>query len=223
MGIIQTKVVDLRKLAKKQSASIVIRLMMAFNDLTISNNGLKWSKQHTSPTTKHLLSGMGQYFIRLQIGHLHEALLVIEDIHRDEYLMNTIRSCRQETIDRFERLLAYTRYGVKRKWFMDYCGIIRNNLSFHYQESGKLIDRALASRASREQTRLSTVTRGDQCNLWRFDLADGIVDSIVCREIFKIPYDKNLRSESDSMIGEIFVIFKDMVDFAGDFIYRYLE
>ncbi|OHC75225.1 MAG: hypothetical protein A3G18_06590 [Rhodospirillales bacterium RIFCSPLOWO2_12_FULL_58_28] len=102
-------------------------------------------------------------------------------------------------------------------------GNLRNNLVFHYDESGKLIERAILDRAGRAGARLSSVTRGSTAYLWHFKPADDVVDSIVVRQIWGVPRDKDLRAEVDKIAGDIHEVFLHFTDFAGEFIWKYIE
>jgi hypothetical protein len=47
------------------------------------------------------------------------------------------------------------------------------------------------------------------------------VDSIVVRQIWGIPRDKDLRAEIDIIADEVHQLFLCFVDFAGEFIWKY--
>jgi hypothetical protein len=80
--------------------------------------------------------------------------------------------------------------GHKYSWFQNCVGRIRNNLTFHYEQSGDLIERAIADRAARAEARYSTITCGSTAYLWHFQVADEIVDSIAARQVWRVPRDK---------------------------------
>lgn len=99
----------------------------------------------------------------------------------------------------------------------------RHNLTFHYDKNGKLIKKAIADRASRTQARYSFVTRGNTAHLWRFNVADDIVDSIVVRQLWGIPRQSDLRLEADIIADYQHNITLSFIDFAGEFIWKYLN
>lgn len=223
MATIETRIIDLQKLAMKHNPSLIIRFMIAFNDLAVANNGLMWSREQTSPTRKHLSRGMGIYFIRLQIGHLNEGIKIIDELMQDAVLIRIKDKCNEEAKQAFSRLLQYTKYGNMHGWFINNFGKIRHNLTFHYEHNGKLIERRLADRASRSEGRFSNITRGNELSLWRFCLADDIIDSIICRDIFQIPRNVDLQIEADNIMDQMSFILKDFMIFTAEFIYRYLD
>ena len=101
-------------------------------------------------------------------------------------------------------------------------GEFARNLEFHYDESGKLIAKALKDRVAKHCTSPSSVTRGSTAHLWHFELADEILDRIVVREIWKIPEPADLRTEADKTAMWIYDILLAFIDFCGEFIWKYV-
>jgi len=59
--------------------------------------------------------------------------------------------------------------------------------------------------------------------LWRFNLADVVTDSIICRQIFGIPADADLRAEADKMAefgGQVCVSF---LEFASNYALQFVR
>ena len=222
MGRTHTLFINLESLHSSDTKSqTVIRLMMACNDISIANNCQSMFKEHQSPISSHVQKGALMYFVRLQCGHLNEALKVIEEIKNDHYLSNIIDRCSQDGKDAFAKLIACLKGGSDHRQFQKYVGQIRHNTIFHY--SDKLVDNALTDRASRSEAHLSKITYGDHISLSRFELADDIVDSIVCRHIWKIPRSENLREEADRISDFGFGLCESLLIFGGEFIYRYIK
>jgi hypothetical protein len=69
---------------RRQTARTVVKLMMACNDLTITNQALGDWKQDARPGRKPRQTGACMYFIRAQIAHLHEGIKIIEEIRNDD-------------------------------------------------------------------------------------------------------------------------------------------
>jgi hypothetical protein len=90
---------------------------------------------------------------------------------------------------------------------------VRHKTVFHYDR--KLVERALEDRANRQEARTSHITRGDHITLRRFNLSDDIVDSIICRHIWKIPRKADLRQQADQIanFGSNLCVF--FLDFCG--------
>ena len=206
-----------------QTAGTVVKLMMACNDLTITNQALGDWKQEARPGRKPRQTGACMYFIRAQIAHLHEGIKIIEEIRNDNTLSMLVNRCDTQTQQSFHELEQYMHGGSKRERFEQLAGRIRHNLTFHYDQSGTLIERAIADRASRSAPQISTITRGSTAHLWHFKVADDIVDSIVVRQIWKIPRDADLRAEADAVVDEVQQIARSFLDFSGEFIWKYSE
>lgn len=209
--------------ARGSSALTVIKLMMACNDLLLANQALTEWKKEQPINMKSRQNGAGMYFVRTQLAHLHEGMKVIEAVRSDPSLMILVGQCDQETRRSFENLEAFLAGGVRRSEFEQLIGRVRHNLTFHYDESGKLIEKAISDRAARAEARSSSVTRGSTAHLWHFKVADDVVDSIVVRQMWKIPRDADLRVEADKVADRVHQIFLWFVDFSGEFIWRYCK
>jgi hypothetical protein len=167
--------------------------------------------------------GAGMYYVRLQLAHLNEGLKIIEEIKNDLQLMALLARCDDQTRQSFKELEQFLPKAPKRNEFERLIGRIRHKLTFHYDESGKLIQLAIADRAAREDARKSSITRGSAAHLWHFKVADDIVDSIVTRQIWRIPRDKDIRTEADQIAERVREILLWFVDFSGEFIWKYSE
>lgn len=217
-----TKYIDFQKLAKRgQSAVTVTKLMMAYNDLSLANEAAMGWKQEQANIKKQRRNGARMYFVRTQIAHLHEGLKIIDAIRKDTALLSFVQKCDSQTQKSFQNLEEYLPYGAKRGEFEKLVGQVRHNLTFHYNESGKLIERAISDRASRHDARVSSVTRGDTVYLWHFKVADDVIDSAVVRQIWGIPRNADLRFEADRIADDIHQVFLWFMDFAGEFIWKY--
>ena len=221
MSRTRTILVDLQKLQASGNASTLIRLMMACNDIALANQCLKKFKEERSKIRKPVQRGALMYFVRLQCGHLNEGLKIIQEIKDNRKLSESIERCSQDARDSFNRLVNCLKGGAERKKFEDYVAIIRHKTIFHYDN--KMVQRALADRARSEEAKQSKITLGDDISLFRFELSDDIVDSIVCRHICKIHRNADLRKEIDEIMLWASDIGKSLLDFGGEFIYRYIQ
>ena len=165
--------------------------------------------------------GARMYFVRTQLAHLHEGLKVIEAIRADPSLMARLAECDNETQLSFQKLVPFLSGESKRSEFEQLVGRVRHNLTFHYDQSGRLIERAIIDRAERADARQSSVTRGSTGQLWHFKVADDVIDSIVVRQIWKIPINSDLREEADKIADRVHQIFLWFIDFSGEFIWLY--
>jgi hypothetical protein len=197
--------------------------MMACNDLSLANQALSDWKMEQPSSKKPRKVGAGMYFVRTELAHLYEGLDVIEEIKSDATLSAFVNQCDHQTQQSFRELEQFLRNGPKRAEFMQLIGQIRHNLTFHYNQSGTLIERAISDRAGRIEAQISSVTRGDTAYLWHFKVADDIVDSIVVRQIWAIPREADLRAEADKVADRVHQIFLWFLDFSGEFIWKYCE
>jgi hypothetical protein len=197
--------------------------MMACNDMSLANEALsKWKTQQPS-AIRFRQPGATVYFAQLEFSHLYEGLKVIDELRNDATLLAVVSACDATTQRSFQSLADFLPGGAKRKEFEERVGRIRSNLAFHYDESGQLIERAIADRSARPGASVSSITRGESMHYWRFNVADDIVDSIVVRQIWQIPRGVDLREEIDKVADWVHYIVLAFVDFAGEFIWKYCE
>lgn len=217
-----TRQIDLQLLQiRGASAATVIKLMMACNDLSVANQALGEWKERRDKGDKSIRPGGGMYFVRIQIAHLFEAFTIIGQIKADPYLLAVVQSCDLRTRESFTKLGTYLPGGANHAEFHKLIGLVRNNLTFHYDESGKRTQRAVVDRAGRTEARWSSVTRGDDVRRWHFQVADDIVDSIVVRQIWQVPQGTNARVGADEAADRMHAVFVCFMDFAGEFIWEY--
>lgn len=217
-----TLFVNLQKLRNScDKCHTIIRLMMACNDIALANHCQSMFREERSPISSHVQKGALMYFVRLQCGHLNEAMKIIEEIKNDQSLFGIIEKCSQNAKDEFTKLMNCLKGGPDYKQFQNFVGQIRQNTVFHY--SDKMVDKALTDRSSRPEAHISKITYGDHISLHRFDLADDIVDSIVCRHIWKIPRSANLRQEADRISDFGSDLCKSLLDCGREFLYRYIK
>ena len=194
---------------------------MACNDIAVANRCLKKFKEEQSTIRKHVQRGALMYFVRLQCGHINEGLKIIQEIKNNKKLSESIEHCSQDAKDSFKRLANCLKGGTENRKFEKYVGMIRHKTIFHYDK--KLVERALSDRASRKEAKQSKITLGDDISLFRFELSDDIFDSIVCRYICNIPRNADIRKEIDEIMVWASDIGKSLLDFGGEFIYKYIQ
>ena len=200
-------------------AVTLVKLMMACNDLTFTNQALDDWKNETRPERKATQAAGCRYFICAQLSHLYEAIDVIQNIQDDPALFAFVGRCDHRTQEAFRKLQRYVKDGDQHSRFEAVIGRIRNNITFHYPERDKEIAKAIAKRAARSQ--VSSITRGSTSHLWFFKVADDVIDSIVVRDIWKVPDTTDLRSGADEIAVEVHQIQLLFLDFAGEFIWKY--
>ena len=192
-----TRIVDLKRLREiGPDAVLLLRLMRAANDIALANWGLRHFKEEQPPARRHSQLGKQRYFVRLQCGHLSEALSLAAEVQRSSRLHGFLLSrCSQDAKDAFLRILEFVRGGCRRQEFERYIVSVRDKITFHYDPAPTRA--ALDHRADHDATRYSKVTDGTDIDRWRFDIADDLEDSIVCRQLWGIPMHADLRTEAD--------------------------
>lgn len=209
--------------AKGQDAAIVIKLMMACNDMSLSNQALDdWKKPQTRERIDRQRAAC-MYFVRVELSHLFEALKIIEQIQRSPGLSTLVQQCDTQTRKSFSELLNHVSGGAKRARIEKLVGQLRHNLTFHYHQCDKLILRAIEDRASRAEANHAWITRASTAHRWRFSLADDVIDSVVVRQQWAIPRNADLPVESDKIAAEVHEVMLQYFDFAGEFVWKFVE
>ena len=144
-----TRLIDYQRLeARGKSSVLVIKLMMACNDMQLANEALSHWKEDQPRNKQYRQAGARMYFIRLQMAHLHEALKIAEEIRDDDQLMALLSTCDSQTQASFRKLETWLKGGVDRALVEKIIGQVRHNLTFHYDENGKQIERAISEIAA---------------------------------------------------------------------------
>jgi hypothetical protein len=217
----KTRYVDFQTLqAQGDNANTIIKLMMACNDLILADDSLSEWKKELPRSKKSKQINAQFYFVRIQLAHLHEGLKVVEEIKKNTALEKLIRDCDSQTQQSFTELEQFLPQGSKHNEMKNLITLIRHNLTFHYAQSGTMIEKAISDRSKRSDGRISSVTRGDT---WHFKVADDIVDSIVVRQIWKIPREADARIEADKILDRVRQITMWFLDFSAEFIWKYCE
>lgn len=216
MGRSTTRSVKTDKLAAEpELASVILRLMMAVNDISIANTTLEEWSNAEDPRKKVRQTGGKLYFGRMQMGHIYEALLIIKDICDKPSLRAYVDKCDSRTKESFAKLeafLATNDYTILLR--------IRNNASFHYD--GKLAVKYVTAIADQFPGHSTLYSLGTEQLDWYFNIADLIVDKIVVRDIFKIAATGDVRKEVDAILDRFHLMSWAFTDFAAYFIRHYL-
>lgn len=206
------------------SANLVVRLMMACNDASISNQCLEGTRSsdhgYADDRTAHAAA---MYFVRTQLSHLFEGIKIVQDVRSDAFLMSILARCDSRTKSSFDYLVHFCPGEPKESRIQKILGQLRHNVGFHYHESGKWIGAAISERAKDPKLRFSRITRGSHAYKWRFHLADEVVETIVIRKIWEIPNSMDALEESNKITAEINELFLAFVDFCGEFIWKFCE
>ena len=195
--------------------------MMACNDLVLVNSILGRYTADQAPSADYIRRGAGLYLVRVQMAHLYECFDVIRDIAASANLQAFMNRCPPHIGERFGTLAKYIPGGVNEEELEKNFGIVRSAITFHYDR--KLIRRALLDRSRRQSPPLHKITTSQDIRRIRFEVADDIIDTLVCRHIWKIPMDAAMPDNANRFADSGFQLFRTVLDFAVPFVERFIE
>jgi hypothetical protein len=198
-------------LRDEKLGAVILRLMMAVNDIGITSSSLyEW--QHTTDRKKKARwRGGVLYFGRVQSAHLFEALSIVKEIKEDNDLMAAVERADSKTQESFAtvaKFIGSKDYGMMAK--------LRNVVGFHYEP--KLSVRRLRKIVDKSPRHSMTYSLGSATLDWYFELGDLIADEIVIRDVFQIPDSADLEQAATEVLNRLRVIALAFMDFAGYFI-----
>ena len=151
------------------------------------------------------------YFAGIQMAHVYEAMTIIRDISESDVLREAVERCDATTKTSVKKLCDFLNsddYKILLR--------IRNDLSFHYPV--KLTVRAIGRIAKKSPEDTSRVTLGTERLDWYFELADKVVETIMVRDIMRIPEGADARREANITVDRLWDMQLMFADFAGYFI-----
>lgn len=220
----RTIYVDLNRVQQTGHGSLLICLMMAANDICIANQCLTRFEEsyRNNRLGRHILKGAKMYFLRLEWGHLHEAMKLIQQVRDTRELFEFLMmQCSRKAQEAFGRLAMCLKGGSEYQRFIRAVIIIRQTMVFHYNQ--KLTAKALSVRASHPKFERSKITLGTEGDLWRYHVADDLVDQIICRQIWQIPRNVPLIDEANKISLFAQHLCKDYQIFCSGFIINYFK
>jgi hypothetical protein len=202
--------------SQSEIASIMVRLMMSINDLSLANNSIgDWSettdrKKQKRKTTATL------YYVRILMGHLYESLKMIKYMAKDPQLRNLVMNCDDHTIAEFMLIESFSNSPE-----MEILENLRNKAAFHY-------DRCLpVENLHKIKEELPdhpfAYSMGQDGLDWHYELGDMVMGRMIIRDIFNQDYPKS--TERRKKVEEIAMrqqeVARAFTDFAGHFIRHY--
>jgi hypothetical protein len=195
----------------KGLASVLVRLMIVMNDISITNSQMLEWQTTEDPKKKPRWRGAVLYFGRVQSAHLFEALEIIREINRDSKLKGRVRQCSKtvnECFDTVSRLLNTADYLL--------LATLRNNVAFHY--TSKLPMRRLKRLVDIQPDHRFAYSMGNDTLDWYFELGDLIADEIVIRDVFKIDEKEDIAKAAIKVLDRLHVVGDAFTRFAGYFV-----
>jgi hypothetical protein len=204
-------------LADKEMASVIVRLMMALNDIAMASEGLgEWIATDDYRKVQRQNGGK-LYYGRMLMAHVYEGLTIIEDIQKSARLNEAVQKCDPQTRASFGAVAAFLGSADHEMLCK-----IRNNAAFHYAR--KLALRALEQLDAKYPGHTFTYSLGvDPLVDWYFELGDLVSDRMVVRNIFKADEDADLRRAIDPILVRLHTMAGAFSDFAGNFIRHQLK
>jgi len=220
----QTILIDFAKLAAwGKPAPTVARIALVCNDLAVANSAMKHFDQMESKSLGHIRTGAKLYFVRIQCGHLVEGIAAIEKVKKIPELETLVWGCSPAAQAAFQQLCACLPDGQDYEKYEGHVAALRNKVAFHYDESQlkrAIDDRANPGTPSRQQ---GTITAGEDIHSTRFEFADYLLDSIVCRQLWKIPPAVEVRPEADRIADWCFKKCVAFLKFGEEFVPKFLR
>ena len=201
-------------LRDEKVGSIVVRLMMFMNDISITNSQMVEWQNTTDAKKKFRWKGAVLYFGRMQSAHLFEALSIIREIKDDAKLLARVRRSERLTVASFDKVAAFLE--SKDRLLM---AKMRNVAAFHYDK--KLSMKRLKRMVEIAPEHSSSYSLGGDTLDWYFELGDIVFDEVVVREVFEIPEEANVKEAVFEALDRLHVMGVAFTDFAGYFIRDY--
>ncbi len=215
-----SKYFSFSKLAIADGASTVVRVAMVCNDLAIANSSMGHFKKMESNALNHIRQGAALYFVRMSCGHLREGIKAVEGVRDHPALCALVKKCDPRAQTAFADLCECLPSGRDHMDFGRYVQPIRNTVAFHYD--AKRVNSALEDRANRPTSSPAcSITIGEDIHSTRFEFADALLDTIVCRKLWGI-LDTDVRAEADRIADWCFQKSVQFLDFGDDFVRRFL-
>jgi len=202
--------------ANETLASVIVRLMIAQNDIAIANEGLREWTYTTEQKKLARQTGGRLYYGRMLMSHIYEALKIIQDIQNNTRLCEAVQKCDAKTRESFAAVAVFLKTSDFPKLRR-----IRQNVGFHYD--AKLAIRALKQIDRKFPGHRFTYSLGHEPLDWYFELGDLVVDRIVVRDIFAAPEGADVRTAIDPILMRTHTMATAFSDFAGYFIRQKLE
>jgi hypothetical protein len=216
----QTKFFQFHRLATADGAATVVRVAMVCNDLALANSLLgHYTKMKSSDILSHVRNGARLYFVRMSCGHLREGIFAINDVKNHPGLSALVKKCHGRTQSAFASLCECLQGGEDHADFVRYIKPIRDTIGFHYEPNA--VAWAIEDRAKRSAP--FSMTIGEDINSCRFEFADDLLDTVVCRKLWQIPPDKDVHVEADRIADWCFQKSVQFFDFGEDFVSRFLR
>ncbi len=189
------KFFNFSKLARADGASTVVRVAMVCNDLAIANSSLGHFKNLSENSLNHVRQGGATVLcsneLRAPAGR-HKS----RSGNTGRCAMSAlVTRCDAPALVRVCQLCECFPTGKQHAEFQRYIPSVRDKTAFHHDTTE--IREALEYRTKHHSNSLCAMTIGEDIRSCRFDFADVVTDTIVCRKLWAIPIGRSSRSGSN--------------------------
>jgi hypothetical protein len=121
--------------SQPELSSVLIRMMISVNDIALAADAIDLWAAETRHKRKARLIPAQQYFVRILLSHVYEALTIIKEIDSNPKLRSAVDKCDRRTVSDFNALVAIS------KAEKEHLRLFRNRATFHYDKhlSGKFL------------------------------------------------------------------------------------
>ena len=210
--------VSTRKIASQgELKSLLLRLMLVNNDIAVLTDTIDEWLVTEDPKKAPRKRPASFYFIRVLLGHVHEALEIIREIDASPDLTQAVDACGNPAVEAFHEVNSYRKLEENRNRLAK----MRNCAAFHY--NAKLPLRALDEIEKVAPDYCWSYSMGDKALDWRFELGEEVMAWIVTREVYGL---SELRSPEgtaklEKMASEQQRIARKFTAFAAHFVRHY--
>jgi hypothetical protein len=234
MPKVRYKKVNLKKLKNAPGHTVILRLIMALNDIASVQNLLSKLKGEM-PETQEMkevrkgqsnfdklkqsaLQGHVRYLERMQVGHLREAKKVLDEISSNSELERTFKLY----LSSQDKLWNSTWTLFNDIKFRTHIKKVRDNLGFHYnnENGSKILIEALERGIKAGHN--SQIVFSDDPAYMRASLGDDIYDYALSN-LLNVPSGKDFHSVFYQELGYHFDLAKAFVNFASSFLKFHFE
>jgi hypothetical protein len=206
-----TRIVKTLDIAESDFASVIVRLMMAVNDMVLTNVALEdWCKSDDKRKVRRRSNGR-MFFARVQVAFVFEALDMIKEIRASDPMKAHVDRCDDRTKECFKKVCDFIDSN-------DHALLaeVRSSAVFHYDP--KRAVRAITEMSKKDPEDRQSYTLGDELLDWHYELADKSHERNIVHHIFKVAEDADIGKESDAIMNRIFDMSEALALFASGFI-----
>lgn len=201
--------------SQPELSSVLARLMISINDIAIAADANDLWADETDAKRKPRQNAARQYFVRILLSHVNEALEIVREIAGNANLRAAVDKCDGRTVADFKELETIS--NREREHFRKF----RSRATFHYDK--QLPDRVLKEISKNAPDQPWSYSMGRKPIDWKFELADAIIDRMVIREVMdlKIPKSAKRTELTAEIAGRLQDISRKYTSFAAHFVHRH--